>query len=272
MILLLALQGGRLNFSTSSFYTSEIGDHSFALDRGAIVLPRIVDMEHDLADAVAVQLPECIGDFGILRAQWSNIYAEQPIVTSAIDEDTVRFSVQYPITLVDPDGTTRLRDFSANVPIRLGYGHNLLQNITQDFSQHPDWIDATLLSRMSNMVHISMVPQDSENYLLLIEDNHTIPFTIISAVRVTQNRVPKILLRDTNFSLTKGQVFRLQIPVEDEGSVLFTDDTTLFDIEPNGEIHFVPRVPGTEEVRIRATDVFGKFDEVTLTLRTEANP
>lgn len=271
---LLALQGGRLDFSNVEYFTSEIGNQSYALDGERVMLPSRAAMEQDLAAEMVTRLRNCVGDFGELRKQWESIYAEPLAVNASIAEDTVVFRVRYPLTLVDKDGTTRISDFSARIPLRLGHTHDLLQNITSAFSRNPEWIDATLLSELSTQeIRIAVMPQDAAHYLLTVTDNASAePFVFIAAVRIPENDVPKITLTQTAFAIPEEQPFTLHVTARDDGGVVFSDDTTLFDIDPSsGSISFTPQVPGTEQVRITATDAQGKFDEVTLTFTvTEA--
>lgn len=268
-IRLLALQGGRINFSSISpeQYLATYANISYALDRGSVTLVSISTMEQELADELEQRIPRCIGDLGPFRQNWQQLYADPLTVNATIREDRVVLRVHYPLTLVDNQGTTRIADFSTGVPLRVGYLHALLWNITREFSRNPEWIDTTLLSDLSRQVRINVLSEDAERYVLSLTDNRsTPPLVLLAAVRVPANAVPRLVnLRDA-YTMPRGQRFALQVEARDDRSVRFSDDTTLFDINPStGIIQFTPRTVGVRQVRITATDVEGKYDDQTVT-------
>ena len=179
-----------------------------------------------------------------------------------IADDRVLVQVHYPLTLVDSEGTYRIADFNAAVPLRLGYLHSALENITHAFATHSEWIDATLLSDMGTTLEMGITPIDSQRYLITVTDHGAAQdYVFLSAVRIPANEVPKLTIQD-QYTLAIGQPFRLQVTATDDQAVQFSDDTTLFDIDPtSGEIAFTPHTAGVRMVRITATDAEGKYDD-----------
>ena len=261
---LLALQGGRINFSDEAYAHTSYVNISYALTDGKSTLVSQADMEQELAGDVQLRMRGCIGDLGELRKQWQQVSAETLTINASIMDDQVLFRMRYPLTLIDQEGVTTISDFQTLIPLRLGRVHGIVANITKVFARNPDWIDTTYLANIPEYA-IGIIPEQQDTYVLSITDNQNIgkPLVFLAAVHTVKNAVPRIAI-GSNYTTAIGQPFTLKVNATDDGPVQFSDDTTLFNIDPSGLIQFTPHVSGTQTVQITATDEHGKFDTATV--------
>ncbi|MFH1439962.1 MAG: hypothetical protein ABIG89_05315 [Candidatus Woesearchaeota archaeon] len=137
---------------------------------------------------------------------------------------------------------------------------------------------------------ISIVPVDADNFLLVINDSNLI---FLSAFKFEKNNAPEIIITESSFAdnekarldiklgvydtsytftVVDAVEFVYQVKFEDEDeSVLFTDESSLFDITPDGLIKFTPEIAGEYEAPIIATDSHGKYTKRIIKFIVEEN-
>lgn len=107
---------------------------------------------------------------------------------------------------------------------------------------------------------IDIVPVEDggkhDTLLLVINDSNLV---FMTALKFSKNPAPKIIMND-KIILAAGQQYSYKVQAEDDGPVVFSDETHLFDISSDGTIDFLPEVPGEYDVPIIATDEHGNFD------------
>jgi hypothetical protein len=244
-IFMVASQGGYMSPPQGSLETA-YATVGYGYDQGKDILPSITDIE--LAIATYMDIAVIISKATVT---WNNIIIE----------------VEMPVTVKKADFETRIDRFSTEVPVRFGYVYNVSKEIIAQEMKDPDFIDMTYLSDLAKksgkILDVSVIPVDDTNLLYSIADNTSSykggPFIFLFANRFAAKQ-GLILDIPSRFELRDGTVFAYDVNVTDpqggkEGiEITYSDDTSLFDISPQGLINFTPEIPGTYEVLVSVKD------------------
>jgi hypothetical protein len=258
-IFLIASQGGTLNPSEKSLET-EYAAVGYGYNAGEDVLPSITEIELAIAMYMDIAVAKC-ADLSIFEKQGFTIEVQEIMSSALITWNNVVINVEMPLIIKKSDFETRLDKFGTIVPIRLGYAYNVSKEIIKKQMEDPEFVDFTYISELG--LDTSIIPVDDENFIYSVADNQTIfeggPFIFLFANRFVLNVEPRLVINDT-FTIDEGQRFVYDVNTTDfeegrEGvELIYSDDTSMFDISETGLIDFTPQVRGTYEVLISVTD------------------
>lgn len=224
---------------------------------GINTLPSIEFMESEISAYVADAIKKCINDFASLKTK--GITAGEIKAKTTISNDVVVVEINYPITVdIGRDKVEKLDKFSVTLPIRLGHIHSIANELVNSLVEEPEWIDMTQMAEYD--VKVNAFPHDEEHFVYSIEDDE---FLFIFAARFAVNEEPviKIEAEDAVIKLKDGQHWKYKVDVEDDDSVVFTTDSSLFPISEEGVFDLTPEITGEYEVTITAADAHGSYDK-----------
>src|SRR3989338_7464685 len=178
-----------------------------------------VEMEAEINKYVNNALPFCIKNFTNFPQQVVEQGAINADVMIALDK--VIITVNYPLKYGSntTNNIQTLDKFVVDVPIRLGYVHEIARLVVVEQIKQPDLVDFTFLSELSDGTFnaselgtsillgyslnsgmkdaINIIPVDKNNFLLAINYSG---FVFLSAFKFKENKAPKIIIDDKLFS------------------------------------------------------------------------
>ena len=252
-IYFIGSQGG-FTYLPDRYLATEYSNIAYAFYDDKHTLISRSSMTEQINSFIKQVLPYCLDNFSSFPGQVDYSYSDIK-TTTIISDESVSVDLTFPIKVMD----TNINEFSAIVPIKLGYIHNSLLDIVAQLETDPDFLDLTYLASLD--VKASVVPYDGNNLIYSFEQDD---FTFLASVYLIPNTAPEIFIEDT-YTIPEHELFTLQIEYTDETNVTFTDDNALFDITKDGLIEFIPEIPGTYLVTIRAEDEQGESTEKQIT-------
>ncbi|MBW2996477.1 hypothetical protein KY332_04210 [Candidatus Woesearchaeota archaeon] len=214
-------------------------------------------IEAQISTFIMNNIDICLADFSSFKEQGFEIETEEAFAETVIREDDIFVKLEYPITISRNETKTKIEDYSATIPIRLGHIHDVAIVITSKTAQDPKWIDMTLLSEFD--VTVNLIPEDEENIVYTITDELSMinnePYTFLFANKFIVNQPPVLDIPDM-LTLEDGKpvAYTMQATDPENDVLTFSDDTAMFDITEDGIILFTPEVPGEFNITITVED------------------
>lgn len=112
------------------FYSSPVSTPdgiAYYWNNGTNNMPTIQTIQSEISKGVSKELLSCIKNMSFPNYEISKGDLN---VTTTIHENKVLISADYPIQVKKENTTSTLRDFNWEVPVRLGFIYNLVQNFT----------------------------------------------------------------------------------------------------------------------------------------------
>jgi len=250
---LLGVQGGRI-FEKGDEFHANYSNISYGYSQGRNILPSITEMEYDLSGYMGIALQACT-NFSLFNK--FNITYKNLTVSTKIISNEVIFDVNYLIHAQSPDFEGTLDRFTYTAPIRLGHISQIANSIINQTIQEPDWIDLTYLSDFD--VFVSIIPNNDSVFIYSLADNMSSlngnPYLFLFANNFIVNQKPVLNLPSV-IRFQDGVAVSMQLDATDpeDDPLIFSDDTTMFDISEDGVILFIPEVPGSFDVTITVED------------------
>ncbi len=232
-------------------------------------LPDRSEVEAGISARIAVDINSC-ANFSSL--QGFAVEAGNISVGVSVSQARITAKLLWPLRISRGKTEVLLRDWSAETASDLGLLHETASRIAHDITAHPDNVDLSFLSSLP--IESAVIPYDAENFVVALKSRKLLRGSeqlFAFAVNVVHNRAP-VLSVPGILRLKDGQRTTIQASANDpEGSaVSFEDDTSLFDINPEtGIAIFTPEVPGRYDIRIRAYDEKGLYDEELMVVVVE---
>lgn len=260
-IIYLGTQGGYLNPPLETLFT-ENALIPYYYNKGANTMPSLNTLQDEIAAYVESAVPVCTDGFTQFPF---NITTGAIKATARIGEQNIVIGVKYPITAKLSGKEEHIENFVLQVPIRLGHIYDIAQQVVQKETKTPDQIDLAYFSRLD--VGVNVLPYDKDSSVIVITDSKSkingIPYQLFFANKFGIDAAPELDFTP-DFVLKKDVPFDYIVTATDADGdkVTFSDDTNLFDINPEtGEISFIPRTTGVYNVVITVSD--GKKQDST---------
>lgn len=254
---ILGIQGGYITLPENHLAT-EYSNIGYSYFDGYSTLTSINDMEISLEKFIRDVLPTCVN-----LSLFSGFEFRNDNISSNVEilENEVVFDVSYGLQASKDDITHEFKDFSVNMPVRLGHIYSVLSGIVEKTLNDPDWIDMTYLSEFD--LKINILPNSDNTLVYSLTDSTGLEdYVYLSAFSYKINNAPLINIPDVIY-LDDSKPFLLEVDVTDPESNQFecSDDSAMFDISSDCVILFVPEVPGEYNVTIAAEDIRGNIAE-----------
>ncbi len=258
-IYILGIQGGYI-VPENPYAQTEYGDIAYSYYNGSKTFPTRQIVELQLAGYVETYLNDCLNNFTELKQQYNSIDAGEPKASVQISNDNVAVSLEYLLKISTADKQVSIKDFSAKVPIRLGYILLVAESMTDKTIEDPTSISTDLLTNFD--LTIDILPNE-DNAVFKITDYKSLyqnnPYVFMFAENFGNDTAPEIIL-DDEFNVTLESGFYKKIDVISSRNLTFYTDSSLFDAE-NGIIDFYAALPGIYDVTITAVDDLGRSSD-----------
>jgi hypothetical protein len=140
-------------------------------------IPSEEEVGQNLAGFVREELSFCILNFKDFKEDFK-ISHELKNVSVSILENSVRFSLDYPITITkkDTETTYQLKDFSLDIHARLNKIHEISEEIVLEQEKHPESICLSCLYDLGfeNNVNIDMLDYGNSTIFTIIDNKSQI--------------------------------------------------------------------------------------------------
>lgn len=166
---ILGWQGGHIIYQPDSLITS-YSVLSYAYDEGKNRLPAKSQMEDEISLYVNFALDYCLNNFTAFNGY--QIEASKSDTTTIIQKDSVFVKTHYPIAIKVGDASATISDFSTIVPVRLGYLHEVLEEIIKKHQEDNGWIPVSYMSDFNLTMNI--YPYNETNIVYEIIDNQSL--------------------------------------------------------------------------------------------------
>ncbi len=255
----MAAQGGFI------FLTREVVDvHGVGVPivlKGELsLIPSRREMSDQLAIYMSEQIKDC-ADFSSFSERGLNISAKEVSPTATISDEKVVMDVRWPIEVRKGETLQRLERFMHEEALALGAMHGVAVQIIKDTVEDPDVVDLTALSEFPFNVSVGPFNRTVLVYAISEKQNQN-PLLFQFAVALQEQFPPRFESPD-RFMLTDSEAFFQDLKATDpnggeEGvDLIFTDDTTRFDILPDGKLVFVSEITGEFNATITLSDPTG---------------
>jgi hypothetical protein len=263
-VLLAGMQGGHVlekNDSNIPFFETVYANISYGYYLGKNVLPNKENLSLDISEFVTESMDQCINFSRLPQYKFED---REKIVTTKIIEDEVIVEMLYPFKAYLSDDEKQYSKFIYTSKVRLGYIHDIANEIIKNSIDNAGYIDITFLSGLE--LNVSFFPVADDVIIYSIVDNASLlgkeSYLFLFANKYYINAKPSIII-PPKFIIFDGDDFSYDVEVQDQDDTefVFYDDTALFDITPEGRIEFTAHIPGTYDVVITAEDKQGNYDQ-----------
>ncbi|MBI4451638.1 cadherin repeat domain-containing protein [Candidatus Woesearchaeota archaeon] len=273
-LFLLGIQGGYI-FPPEDALKAEFDTIAYGYDRGQDRLATIPEMELQLSSFINVALQRCANlTSGLAQQGYILRSIGAPSTNVTIAKDRVIFRSEFPVTFQVGDTEYTVRDYFAEIPIRLSHVRDITGAVVRKTQEDPDFVDMTFLTSFDVQARILPYSDDTLIYSFTDEQSAKLgnnAFIFLSATRLVINQAP-ILDAPSELRLKDGVEYTLAVTATDpeNQTVRFFDDTILFNIDENtGIAVFTPEVPGEYNVTITALDSKDKPARKVITIIVE---
>lgn len=260
-IQLLGIRGGylkikepylELNYTTIPYYFYET----------RIIQPSKKDIELELRDFITKAISVCYHNLSIFEEIGYSIDAKEPKTDVLINNENIILKIKYLLIFSKNEISFQIDDFNIQLPVRLGYVYDVASRITENTAKNQKDVDMTFLSGFD--VKVEIMPSINNSLVYAIGDEKSRingePFIFLIAHKLIVNSPPSLNVPDIlTFKKDKVAVFKIDFSDAENDAVLFSDDTSLFDITSDGVILFTPKINGKYDVRITAKDSYGNI-------------
>ncbi|MBW3015694.1 hypothetical protein KY330_04695 [Candidatus Woesearchaeota archaeon] len=161
---LLGAMGSNVESPAGSFVREDSVPVSYLHQGTNNYLPAITAWEDDLTILVNLFALSC--NFDEFTSQGLEIEAGSAISDVKIDENSVTFNVEYPVTVRFEGYENSFSGFSYVIPVKLGYIHNAIDEIIKESIENPGFIPTSKILEYD--LNISTVEFIDENTLLYV--------------------------------------------------------------------------------------------------------
>ncbi|MBI1969106.1 hypothetical protein HYS48_00290, partial [Candidatus Woesearchaeota archaeon] len=125
----LGLQGGYIDLPIIYFTQSHL-TVAYAWNNGNR-LASLQTMEEELATFVNRNFLDCVNNgIQLFKQKFGNIEYQEPKTEVFIQQEDVRFQLEFPVTIISEDATTKLeKPYTVTLPVRLALIHETVQHI-----------------------------------------------------------------------------------------------------------------------------------------------
>jgi hypothetical protein len=102
-------------------------------------IPTTEEIEKGISAYARQRLIDCIGDFGALNRSYSVSPLKEPAISTLIKEGSVEVVLDYPLDVRTQSAKTRLNQFRAEVPVRLGAILRLARELMEGENRQNSW-------------------------------------------------------------------------------------------------------------------------------------
>ena len=253
--------------------------------KGQNLMPTKESIESELSDSISSEVKNCL-NLSIFNEQGFKISegGQLSIKVSASDIKTA-INFDYPLTIENNGVAQKVGKFSYEVPIRLGYMHDISAELVNKIVQEPGYIDLTYL--LSKDLDISIIHFDDCNDIYVVVDNYSKSinnYLYLFAAKFDEKDC-KLEINETGKEISKVEIenyppvlddlpymtaivnenFAYNVTASDiDNDILFfLDDSDLFMIHPlTGTIKFTPKPSqeGVYKINITVVDIKGAHD------------
>lgn len=255
--------------AASNFLRTGFGEIGYGVLGNKNVLPGIGEYEAGIAQFIAGDVQACAKFTAIpgFAVEAGNLSA-----SVIVSKKRITASIKWPLRIKKAETSIDLKEWSSETESDFGLLHSLASEIAAQIALNPDNVDLSSLSAMA--AESAVIPYDTENFVIALKSRKLLRGSeqlFAFAVKPAHNKPPALSVPGI-LHLKDGQRTTIQASAADpEGSaVYFEDDTSLFDIDKDtGIAFFTPEVRGRYDVRIRAYDEKGLFDEESMVVIVE---
>ncbi len=162
-------EGGGYYFPEAVLST-EILDVPYYIKNNRSYMPSKEKIENEISKYVVKDLTLCLGDFAL--------FPEYEITTGKINAETeilnnsVKIIVNYPLTIKKGEFKKTIKDFEAEVPIRLGIIHSSVSSFLEEELQKEDFCVSCLLDHLvEENLYSSVFNYDDKTTIFIIRDS-----------------------------------------------------------------------------------------------------
>ncbi|MBI2208255.1 hypothetical protein HYU50_02065 [Candidatus Woesearchaeota archaeon] len=149
--------------------------HAVYLFNGENVMPSLQTIENEISNYIDENLDSCIDDFKDFNNLGYKITRSGFSTATSINEDTVAFSLNFPIAVEKGQKSSTMEDFLVVIPSRLSLVYSLAENITDDQLTHLGSICISCLIELgdANNLYFELIPKTANVTIIAVEDNQT---------------------------------------------------------------------------------------------------
>lgn len=259
-VFILASKGGYI-VNAENILETEYVQPAYHLILNQDVSPRIAHMETELEGFIQALLPLCIDDFNAIEAL--TIENAEITVDATIAENEVFVTLDYPVTVLLPEGRTRIKEFTGRTPLRLGH-LIAIKNDILPMLQASEFVDLGQLA--SYDVEVDVLPYSSEDIIFTIIDDIVEPFeaplVFNFAVKIDSNSPPDLAFIP-DFVIEQGNSLEYTLEASDpDGDPLFffAEKGGILVDSRTGELAFASQSAGQSQATLCVRDQFREKD------------
>jgi len=269
-ILLAGEQGGYLELKEESTLFTENESIAYSWQENKNVLDQ-TEIEAQLSRYLESHLNNCLQDFQPFSTENLDIKSEPPAIQTDINTEFVLFKLTLPLTVIKDKEEASLKEFSREVPLRLGLALKNVEDINEKHRYLYGW-NPLLFTPYAHFVTI-LPFSEGITFLSLYDpqpykEQHLVFLTAID--HSGKNRPPKMGVNPDRV-LAQGISFSTNINAEDpdQDALRFTTDNPSINIDEGGMMNFTPNVAGTFYVNVTVTDPLGLSDSQIIRIVVE---
>ncbi len=131
-------------------------------------VPTREQLQSELNLYVNANLRYCLGDFEAYKNMGYQVEIGAIDTDSIVGINDIFIKVNYPVTLTQQDKKEEIEEFSATIPIRLGYLNDLSREFIDAVVEDPSKIDMTMLGKFD--VDVSIIPYSQDTIIYSFYD------------------------------------------------------------------------------------------------------
>jgi hypothetical protein len=172
-------------------------------------------------------------------------------------ENDIYVKLNYPVKISKGSTDIEISEYTATIPVRLDYIYEVSRQVVAKTMADPEWVDMAFLSGFDAKVDI--IPNDNSSFIYSITDQRSragdASFVFLFANKFIVNQPPVMTVPDIlKFQEGKPSLYKVNATDPEKDVLVFSDDSSLFDISEKGVILFTPEVPGMYDVTLTVED------------------
>ncbi len=185
---LIGLQGGYFkpaHYLDNFFYIT-----SYLYYNGESYMLSKDEMEKEISSYLMQNIGKC-ANLSVFREQGYEIDASEPSAETILTNSSVAVNIYYPVSIGYLGSRIKISDFTASIPVRLGYIRDVVEEIVNETVIEPDWVSVNTLTKHD--LSITIKPRhpalvyfvrddksaldENENYLFIFATKYDMPIT-----------------------------------------------------------------------------------------------
>ena len=251
----------------SPLFVTENGFLSYGL-LGGVQYLSVEMMQKQLERYLVEELPECLGDFSLFRAQGVEVVADGEMIPHVTIRGTdVLIAIDYDLIVRSGENEQSLNHFEQVLPLRMGLLFGEAEQLIESVEKNPS--QGYVVS--SSDYFLSTFPYDGSTFVYSLSDKNSVidgaPLTFMFAVDMPAINTAPVLAQVSDLVVHRGGNVEYSLLVEDreENVVGFSSSNSAVSVDNDGAMNFVGGSVGDVSTLITVRDAKGLEDSQTIT-------